>query len=98
MGKKICCGEDANNCLSIEHSAEISEAVLELIPEDLMFFSYLFTRTGAPDSLDNCNPAQKRLICYKKIFMMVYGIGQTGVKVQMPSCIRRLVDSTYPDA
>ena len=65
--------------------------------DDLVYHSILFTRTGVPESIDACTPAQKRLICYKKIFMILHGVGTTGVQVALPSCVRFLIDVMYPD-
>ena len=95
----VCCGEPPARCQAIVNGGDITGEVEGLDDDDLVYHSILFTRTGVPESIDACTPAQKRLICYKKIFMILHGVGTTGVHVQvaLPSCVRFLIDVMYPD-
>ncbi len=93
----VCCGEPPTRCHAIVNGGDITEAVQGLDDDDLLYHRNLFTRTGVPDSIDVCTPAQKRLICYKKIFMILHGVGTTGVQVALSSCVRFLIDVMYPD-
>ena len=70
--------------------------LLTLTDEDLGEHAAVFSRSAVP-SLDNLTPAQCRLVCYRKLFRLLVGIGTTGVRLVLPSCCREPIDNTYPD-
>ena len=96
VAKQRCCGYAPNMCTSITMNDELIEAVTDLTEDDLNNSAVLFTHTNVPDSIDDCTNTQLRLICYRKIFRLVHGIGQTDVKVVLSSCVRKLVSQFYP--
>jgi len=40
-----------------------------------------------PETWNDCNDRQKRLVLYHKVFRLLYKIGKRGVRVRLPSCI-----------
>ena len=95
--KQVCCGRDPANCWSVTTADELNDAVVNLTDDDLNTEAALFTSTAPPESIAAASPAQKRLLCYRKIFRIFHGIGQLGVQVNMPSCVRKSVPLMYPD-
>ena len=91
----MCCGELPDACTSVVMNEEIVDAITDLSDADLEESRVLFTTTAVPDSIDDCTNAQLRLICYRKIFRVVHGIGQANVKVVLGSCCRKLVSQFY---
>ena len=55
--------------------------------------------SGPPVTVtDNCTNRQKRLVLYHKLFRFLYGVGQHGVRVVLPSCCVLRIQNTYKDA
>ena len=91
--KQICCNLNGGICLRLVHSAELI-SIVNLNQEDFDNNSVLF-RSGVPQLGAATNP-QKRLVCYRKMFRLLHGVGLTGHKVGLPSCCRAVIDTTYP--
>ena len=54
--------------------------------------------TGDPVATWNlCNPKQKRLVCYHKLFQFLYGIGRRGVRIVLPSCCVLRIQTEHAD-
>ena len=54
--------------------------------------------TGPPvKSFIECNNKQKRLVCYHKLFRFLYGIGITGVRIELPPCCVLRIQNEYRD-
>ena len=53
---------------------------------------------GPPiEKFENCSSAQKRLVCYYKLYRFLYGNGRLGVRVALPSCCVLRIQNEYPD-
>ena len=91
--KQICCNLNPSSCLRLVHLNDLNNLV-NLVQGDFDQNAVLFD-TGAPQ-IGAATNAQKRLVCYRKLFRLLHGIGLTGIKVGLPSCCRVMIDTTYP--
>ena len=96
QAKQVCCGQEPDDCMSL--ADDVNDALDNLVDEDITANPDLFTTTVAPDSIQDCQPNQLRLLCYRKCFRIVFGVGVTGQKLVLPSCIRNVISQQYPDA
>jgi hypothetical protein len=94
--KKICWCLLGNNCTSTVNSQEINDVMTMLNDDNIEEHKSIFTQTAIPLSINVCEPNQKRLICYRKLFRLLHGVGQTGNKVMLPSCVRLQVSTFFP--
>ena len=85
------------DCLSVACSHEIHDVLAGLCEDDLATHGAVFSQTAVPESIADCTPAQKRILCYRKLFRLFHGVGETGVKVALPSCVRAGVNIFSPD-
>ena len=92
--KQVCCNFSFNYCLSREHSQELNDLVI-LTQSDFDNNAAVFT-SGAVPQIGAATNAQKRLVCYRKLFRLLVGVGTTGLKVTLPSCCRAVIDNTHP--
>ena len=53
--------------------------------------------TVTPDSWDDCNNNQKRLVLYYQCFRYFFGVGRSGVRVELPPCIVCSIRMRYAD-
>ena len=89
---QVCCYE--STCVTI---SQIFNDLLLLTADDLAVNPDIFSRTGVPASIAVMTNKQKRLLAYRKAFRLLIGIGRTGEHVILPSCVRNLVKSIFPD-
>merc|ERR1719397_2361185 len=55
--------------------------------------------TGPPVTISQkLTNKQKRLILYHKLFRYLYGVGQQGVRVVLPTCCVLRIQNTYRDS
>ena len=55
--------------------------------------------SGPPVTVSElCTNKQKRLVLYHKLFRFLYGYGQHGVRVVLPTCCVLRIQNTYRDA
>ena len=93
----VCCGFSPSDCLSVINSSEINDALMGLCDDDIQANGDLFSKTEVPESLEDCSPAQRRLLSYRKVFRIIEGVGKKGRKVKLPSCVRKGVTLFFPD-
>ena len=95
--KKVCCGMNRGECIYVVNRDAIEDAILNLSDEDLSNCSSMFVKTGPPLSIGECSLVQIRMICYRKLFRLLFGIGRSGEKVKLSSCVRVSVSELYSD-
>jgi len=95
--KQVCCLRSPEECWCVTEAFPLNDAVLNLVDDDITQEGSVFTTTAPPDSIALATPAQKRLLCYRIFFRIFHGIGSVGNQVDLPSCVRKSVATTYPD-
>ena len=93
--KRICCLHTPAQCDSVTNAAGI-QALLHLTNADIAAHPDLWTTTASPASVPVMTNPQKRLLCYRKLFRLLVGIGQQGHQVALPSCCRAPITNLYP--
>lgn len=93
--KQVCCGESPAGCLSVALAQELVD-VVSLVDADLVTHGACLTGQRPPN-IAQATPVQKRLLCYRKLFRVVHGIGTTNVQVPLASCCRAIIDQAYPN-
>jgi hypothetical protein len=80
-------------CLGEIHGEAIAELMV-LKDVDITANTDLFKR-GLPASVSVMTNAQKRLLSYRKLFRLLFGIGRAKSKVKLPSCCRAHIVAKY---
>ena len=93
--KRVCCLQTPAQCDSITNAVGIT-ALLHLTNADIAAHPDLWTTTAPPASVAAMTNPQKRMVCYRKLFRLLFGIGQVGYQVVLPSCCRAPINNLYP--
>ena len=79
-------------------SREMINLVTDLTEHDLKVAKYRLSVEGeAPQTLGDCNNAQKRVIVYYKIYKHFWKVKGKGVRKQYSKCLLSKVREIYPD-
>jgi hypothetical protein len=95
VAKRVCCMFAPALCDAVTHATEI-QALLHLTHADIAAHPDLWTRTPPPASVAVMTNLQKRLVCYRKLFRLLTGIGRQGHWSVLPSCCRAPIGNAYP--
>ena len=93
--KRVCCGQIPATCDAVTNAMAI-QGLLVLTYNEIVTNPDLWYQTGPPASVAVMTNRQKRALCYRKLFRLLYGVGQQGNKVPLPSCCRVPINNTYP--
>ena len=79
---------------ALTHAQDIQDLMV-IANHDIAGNLDLWTRTAPPTNVAAMTNPEKRMLCYRKLFRVLHGIGRLHQQLILPSCCRAPIDRLY---